>query len=308
MPTDLLPHNAPSLGGDGAHGLIPVCDEMGNEFLELRSRTATARVALHGAQVMSFIAGGGEVLWTGPYQITPGKDCWGGIPLCWPWFMTGTGDKPIVPFHGPARFSNWSLVGSDDIEGGGVRAVLELKGPVRAGDGVEFSLDARLTLTLAESLRIELTTRNTGSRRILLEHCFHSYFRVGDVTRTVLKGLEGTERIDNLSPQPVPVPMTHPLTTNGPASQNFRPFPARLRIEDPVLGRCITLSSQAASHLVLWNSGPVREQDGRTTGEHEWRTQLALEPLRGLDKAVNLGPGQTASLDMEISVSELGEH
>lgn len=276
----------------------------GEEMLELQAGQSTASVSLWGAQVMSFNPGRnlGEVLWTGSHQVSPGKDCWGGIPLCWPWFMSGQGPSFLGPFHGPARLSKWKVVKNAVSESGVTRATLELKGPILARDGTVFPLDARLVISLSHSLHLELITKNTGDSEVTLESCFHAYFRVGDVNRVRLQGLEGTSVIDQLAGDQVTTPISQAVTASGPASRIFRPFPEILTVEDPVLQRQIELRSGAASQLVLWNSGPVRSENGRTTGEPEWRTQLALEPLRGIEQKVTLAPGESTSLDLKISV------
>ena len=274
--------------------------------MELQAGGASASISLWGGQLMSYRAGtpAREVLWTGPYTTGPGMDCWGGVPLCWPWFMTGRGERPLLPFHGPARHSLWSVIDQGATPDGRVRAALELRNPVEASTGQRMDLVAVLTVTLGESLTLELETRNTGRDPVSVEQCFHSYFLIGDVGRMRIEGLQQTLCRDNRDPDAGAHTPESPVAFDGPASRLFEPFPNAVRIVDDQLERTVVLRAEGASHLVLWNSGPLRQENGRPTGEADWRTQLALEPLRGLDKALSLPPGEALRLAMEIAVEQ----
>ncbi len=267
---------------------------------------ARVTVSLHGANVVSYIPSErlGEVIWTGQYKPLPGKDCWGGIPIVWPWFILGTGQTPNAPFHGPARFATWN-VADKFISDAGSEVRLSLPVPQKKVDGEVIPLEAELRIRLHNSLNLQLITRNTGVQPYLLEHCFHAYFKVGDVTQIRIDGLEGTKVQDNRIPGARPAIQMIPITLDGPAARVYRPFPYRVTLEDPLLGRCLVLRSPEAAQLVLWNSGPIRKENGHLTGEAEWRTQIALEPLCGLEKAIELAPGDVTQLTMEIEAVAL---
>lgn len=282
-----------------SHGTI---EEIASDIL-LTAGEARTTVSLHGAQVMSYIPATnlGEVIWTGGHAPAPGTDCWGGIPLVWPWFMTGHGPDHRGPFHGPARRSGWSL-DSRDTADGLARATFVPTTRLADAAGAPIPLDPRLTVTLAaDSLRLDLATTNPTDTGQPLEHCFHSYFRVGDVTRLSVHGLEGTTVQDNRRPGSPQEVQLIPLTLDGPAARIFRPFPARVTIDDPVLGRRIVLQAPGARQLVLWNAGPPRTENGNQTGEAEWQSQLAIEPLTGIEHQLTLEPGGHATLTLEIT-------
>jgi glucose-6-phosphate 1-epimerase len=266
-----------------------------------------AVVSLHGATLTSFIPSPaiGEVIWTGGHEPAPGDDCWGGIPLVWPWFMSGTGESPKGPFHGVARFAKWEVL---DISKNSSFTELRLKLPglLESASGEPVQLEAELRVRLSDTLTLELITTNPTDRSQPLEHCFHSYFFVGDVTRIRINGLEDSEVQDNLLPTGSPrSKQAGTVTLQGPAARIFRPFPDEVSVEDPVLNRRIRLRSPEAAQLVLWNSGTPRIENNRPTGEVEWQTQIALEPLRGLEQILTLAPGEKARLSLEIEVEPL---
>ena len=75
-------------------------------ILQIRNDAAEAKIALHGAHVLSYRpAGEREVLWLSEESwAEPGKPIRGGIPVCWPWF--GPAQEPA---HGVARINEWAL-------------------------------------------------------------------------------------------------------------------------------------------------------------------------------------------------------
>jgi D-hexose-6-phosphate mutarotase len=255
----------------------------------LTSAGAVAEVALYGAQLVGFRPKDQEhdVLWLGHYRPVAGKDCWGGIPLCWPWFMVRK-DPPHGPFHGFGRFSHWRVLAAEAPDAVTTRLRLGLADSEETRATWPHAFEAELVVTLRRELDLELITRNTGGEPMRLEHCFHTYFRAADATRIRILGLEEA---------PVAVP--------GHVSRVFQGVEGPCRIEDPLWRRAIVMEKRGSRQTVLWNSGPVREVNGRQTGEPEWRTQVAVEALRGQDDALVVPPGGEARLGMTIRVEEL---
>ncbi len=261
-------------------------NEHGVIVARLATADAAADVALYGAQLISYRPKdqSHDVLWLGHYRPAVGKDCWGGIPLCWPWFMTRK-EPPHGPFHGFGRFSHWQVRGSEAPDAQTTRLRLGLSDSDETRKIWPHAFDAELVVTLRRDLDVELITRNTGTAPLRLEHCFHTYFHVGDATQIRLLGLED---------QPVTVP--------GHVARVFPNVTAPCRIEDPVWRRTIVMEKRGSRQTVLWNSGPVREVNGRATGEPEWQTQVAVEALCGQEEALIVPHGGDARLGMTIRV------
>lgn len=205
---------------------------------------AQARVALQGAQVLSWRPGGGEdVLWCSP-DIAPGsgKPMRGGIPVCWPWF--GPHAEPGRPQHGHARTAIWRLDGA-----------------VRTGAGWHLSfglpagadmLSARLDIEIGHQLSLELRTRNEGSSTATLSTALHTYFRVGDVTRVRVGGLDGTAYRDNADGGRAKV-QHGDLTITRETVALFDVSPAAVVIEDPVMARRIHIERDGGTSTIVWN-------------------------------------------------------
>lgn len=289
-----------------AESLTAAAEASETGVLTLAHGDASIALSLHGANLVSYVPSQevGEVIWTGGYATLPGKDCWGGVPIVWPWFMMGNGETPKGPFHGPARFATWEILDLTQTAEA-TELLFGLPSPQETRAGEVIPLEAELRIRLGDTLTLQLITRNPSETSQPLEHCFHAYFKVGDVTRIRIDGLQGTEVQDNRKPGGERGTQLIPVTLDGPAARIYRPFPDQVILEDPVLARRLALRSPEAAQLVLWNSGPVREENGNSTGEAEWRTQLALEPLRGLEEAITLEPGEAARLTLEIEATAL---
>ncbi len=300
-----------------AHGTVPATEwharsgidgqfeitrnAQGAEIARLRSAHATAEVALYGAQLLSYLPVDQvhDVLWMGQYAPEEGKDCWGGIPLCWPWFMVRK-EPPHGPFHGFGRFSHWEVCGVEAPGGEMLRVRLGLWDTEKTREIWPHAFAAELVISLNQRLDLELRTRNTGDAPFTLEHCFHSYFRVGDVTRIRILGLEGGETQDNSAPGAPRFRQEGPLLVPGHIARVVRGAADMCRIEDPAWGRTLVVEKRGSPQTVVWNSGPVRTENGRRTGEPEWQTQIAVEALRGLEEAVTVAPGAEVSLGMSV--------
>lgn len=271
----------------------------GATHARLTTGAATADISLMGALVTSYIPGPDQpdVFWMGTYVPGRDRDVWGGIPLCWPWFVQGT-DGTKRPFHGFARHSEWTVIGAETPSDELTVLRLELTDSEETRTFWPHAFRAEFRVELGSSLKITLITENTGDEPFELEQAFHTYFRVGDVTKAVIRGLEGTEGKsgDQTFTQ------EGPLTLNGPYSAVFDGVEGDCTIEDPVWNRTIRIRKSGSRQAVVWNSGPVREVNGRTTGEPGWQTQLTLEQLMGLDDARVIQPGKTAELTAEFII------
>jgi glucose-6-phosphate 1-epimerase len=168
----------------------------GLPLLVITNRHARAVVCLQGAQALSYIpTGKTDLLWLSPKaRLSPGEPIRGGIPICSPWFASGTGNQK--PFHGFARTSLWTILDSrTEADGTSVLGLILEAG--RENRRIwDHELSLRLEISVGSRLSMSFEAKNEGSEAIRLEHLWHSYFAIGDISRTSLSGLEGREFID----------------------------------------------------------------------------------------------------------------
>ncbi len=249
----------------------------------------SALVALHGAQVLSWVAGGRERLYLSPRAVFDGKSAIrGGIPLCFPQFN----QRGPLPKHGFARNLAWRRVAASK-EGDAQSALcLELTDSDATRTWWPKRFAAQLTVTLGlGSLRVQLAVHNTGNTdegAWDFTTALHTYLCVEDVGRAQLTGLDGCARWDALAD--ARGVQQGPVTFSGEYDRVFRAPAGAIHLHDGAHGLQITQSTSLAS-TVVWNPGadlcarlPDMPHDG-------YRSMLCVEAAQ-IDQPVTLAPGQ----------------
>jgi glucose-6-phosphate 1-epimerase len=155
------------------------------------------RVVLHGAQVLSWVAGGRERLYLSLRSRFDGKtEIRGGVPICFPQFNR----RGSLPKHGFARNMSWLVDGVPDL--GEQSAALRLRLPSSEATRAFWppSFEATLTLLLRpSSLQMTLGVRNTGKAPLGFTGALHTYLAVDDISTVQLDGLHSQPEWDALT-------------------------------------------------------------------------------------------------------------
>ena len=169
-------HLAPGVGG------LPI--------VRVTGRAGSAEVYLHGAHVASWVpAGGAPVLWmSAASRFTPGTAIRGGIPICFPWFGPNAADA-TAPAHGFARVTEWQLSGAAEVGDDVVLTFHLTDSPATRASAWPHPFEARYTVTVGATLRLELTVTNRDTVPVTVEEALHSYFAIDDIHRTTVAGL-----------------------------------------------------------------------------------------------------------------------
>ena len=279
----------------------------GGSVVTLTTESATAKIALDGARVISYVSGGREVLWSPKVPGVPGTG-WihGGIPVCWPYF--GGKASETCPPHGFARDCRFKVVdSSSSAVCSRVLLQLESSEETRRTWPHDFTLQVEVTLT--DSLHLTLRTLNRGKDAFAFTGGFHPYFRLGDVAQARVTGVDGLRFCDSRVTSEFGGPWTGDLRLSDAHDHVFieTTTTAARTIIDPVLGRTIDWMSSGVPRLVLWNPGPEDEAaDNPAPGQlatGDWRHIACVEPaLIWKDAAVTLPPGGRHEIAFEISV------
>lgn len=261
----------------------------GQPCIRLRASNGdTALVALHGAQVLSWVSGGRERLYLSPNAVFDGQAAIrGGIPLCFPQFN----QRGPLPKHGFARNLTWS---ADDAqaEASATRLALHLSDDERTRAWWPQAFAARVDVVLsAGRLRVDCTVRNTGAVAWDFTIALHSYLRVDDIAQVGLQGLDGCARWDAV--QDARDTQQGPITFAGEYDSVFAAAPAPLQLRDGA-HRLEIAQSPTMGQTVVWNPGaalcarlPDMPADGHTH-------MLCVEAAQ-IDTPVVLAPGATWS-------------
>lgn len=261
----------------------------GQPCIRLRAGNGdTALVALHGAQVLSWVSGGRERLYLSANAVFDGQAAIrGGIPLCFPQFN----QRGPLPKHGFARNLAWR---ADDVqaEAGTARLALHLADDERSRAWWPRAFAARVDVVLAAGeLRVDCTVRNTDAVAWDFTLALHSYLRVDDIAQVRLQGLDGCARWDAVAD--VHGTQQGPITFAGEYDSVFAAAPGPLLLNDGMHRLEIT-QSQTMGQTVVWNPGAAlcARLSDMPDGGHAH--MLCVEAAQ-IDTPVVLAPGATWS-------------
>ena len=290
--------------------------------VRLETHHGLARVLLKGAQVIDWSTRDHDaILWTssreGEHAATPpsppasqsiGKPLRGGIPVCWPWFgsdRSGTGR----PAHGFVRGAPWTVrrTACEPAE----TASITLEADVAAAGAGFDPPDARLTLTvtLSDCLGLRLRTTNLAREPLTISQALHTYFRIGDIDRVAILGLDGCGYLDALDGFAERV-QSGPVRLSCEVDRIYVDMSeaARTRtitVRDLSRERSILVTSQGSASAVIWNPWIEKSQRLGDMAADDYRRMVCVETANAASDAVTIGPGLTHTLAVDYRVGPL---
>ncbi|WP_288252241.1 D-hexose-6-phosphate mutarotase [uncultured Hydrogenophaga sp.] len=280
----------------------------GLPMLEVNNPLSRAQVSLQGAQLLSFQPHGQpDWLFLSPRaRFEPGQPIRGGVPVCWPWFgpHPEAGDRPA---HGFARQRPWSLRQSADDSDGTTRLTLALSDDDATRALWPHAFELRLDIRVGRTLRLSLSTRNTGDTGFTITQALHSYFAVDHIDTVRVLGLEGSGFIDKLPGAPAQGQATgEALRFSGRLDRIYQPAPERLRILGAAGNQCLDLRSEGSRTAVVWNPGAELAATMADLGPHTHQRFVCVETANAGDDTITLPPGGQHRLTVEIAAQAAG--
>lgn len=225
---------------------------------------ARAELYLHGAHVTSWIPAGDtadRLFLSARSHFGPGEAIRGGIPVCFPQFAA----QGPLPNHGFARVSTWEVIRAGRTEAGAARAVLGLADSpaTRAQWPHPFALELTVTAT-GSTLALALAVVNTGAAAFEFTGALHTYLRVADVRRAVVRGLQHARYRDKALGTDGNLETAPELAFDREIDRVYYAAPDDLAAHEP--GHSISVRATGFPDTVVWNPGPQR---GTTLGDLE---------------------------------------
>ncbi|SDH64135.1 D-hexose-6-phosphate mutarotase [Pseudomonas benzenivorans] len=254
----------------------------GRELLLLEHSHFQAAFSRQGGQLLHFQPRGQRPwLWCASHWPQGGA-IRGGVPVCWPWFGRHPSESGW-PSHGWARLSDWQLLGSTADEQG-----MHLRWQLELCDWT-VSLDAEL----GAGLKLRLSTRHQDSEPCQLSHALHAYWRVSDVARVALLGLDGAAGYDLLAR--ADCRQQGELRIEEGCHRIFRRA-GLLQLQDLAWQRRLCIDTRGGANSVVWHPGSRPLTD---VGWNEALGFLCVEAASCGADSLCLVPGQEARLELK---------
>ncbi|MBI5439336.1 MAG: D-hexose-6-phosphate mutarotase [Nitrosomonadales bacterium] len=296
-------------------------DASGLVIAEISNQQATASLCLQGAHLMAWQPRSQPVpvVWLSrDAKLAAGKPIRGGVPVCWPWFGAHASEpgfasfRPAakclltpLPAHGFARTAPWRVVESGTEPNGATRLTLRLEGNEKTR--AQWPHDSRLELAViaGETLRMELSTENTGKSDFVISEALHTYFKISDIGAVRVTGLAGCDYWDKVGGSAL-------NRQNGAisfASETDRVYinsAAECAIEDGRLKRRIRVAKSGSLSTVVWTPWTAKAEKMGDLGQPDgWREMLCVESANAIDNTVRVAAGTRHKLMVEYFAGSL---
>lgn len=286
-----------------------IAGSVGLPLIQVRNAQAEAVVSLHGAQVLSYRPRGAnaDVLFLSERaHFQAGKAIRGGVPVCWPWF--GADPQGLGrPSHGLARTRLWSVRGTATTPEGETQVTLGLVDTPETLSIWPHAFRLTMEITVGPTLRLALTTRNTGGTPFTITQALHSYFTVGDIAMTTVTGLDGGRYIDKAAGAGGAVKQqAGAVAFVAEVDRIYTGVPPELAVEDRALQRVVRIRCEGSHTAVVWNPWSALAAGMADLAHGAHRRFVCVETANAGDEVVTLPPGGEQRLVAAIALSPMG--
>jgi glucose-6-phosphate 1-epimerase len=267
---------------------------------------ASALISVYAGQLLSFRPAGHshDMLFVSEAAYyEEGKAIKGGIPVCWPWF--GADPEGLGrPAHGFVRNRAWTVSAAETLADGDTRLTLGLVDDeqTRGFWGSAFNLS--LAVTVGNVLKAELVTRNTGNVPFTITQALHSYFRVGEIGRVQVLGLDGTDYLDKAGDGSRKT-QAGPVRFSEEVDRIYLEAGPELIIVDEALGRRIRIVSTGSGTAVVWNPWVDISADMGDLQNDDYQRFVCVETANAAADTIEITPGLEYRLGAEYRVEPM---
>ncbi len=287
----------------------------GFPIITINNSHASARISLYGGQLLDFKPHNQEepLLWLSEKGLSEkalyskNKAIRGGIPICWPWFGLLNEDS-VLPAHGYARISLWGVHSTQSLSDGSTQVVLKISGTSTGMQqpDLQHYLDCNLslTITVSNTLSLELQTTNRGLSPIVITEALHSYFKVSDIHKICIEGLEQVNYLDKVNDNMSCI-QEGAVKFSGETDRVFVNTQADIHLIDYGFNRKITLSKNNSNSTVVWNPWQEKSQAMGDMSNEAWLKMVCIESANVHSNKIVINPEQSHCLTSVIRVEEI---
>lgn len=267
---------------------------------------ASAKVSLHGGQVISWRnERGEELLFTSSKAIfKPPKAMRGGIPICFPQF----GNCGSLEQHGFARNKIWAIeddpppLPANDTHGKSFVDLL-LKPSEEDLKFWPHSFEFRLRVGLGTDGNLSLISRirNVNGKLFSFSFAYHSYLSVSDISEVRIEGLETMDYFDNLFNRERFTEQGDAITFESEIDRVYLSSPNCVAVLDHERKRTYVLRKEGLPDVVVWNPWDKKSKAMTDLGDDEYKQMLCVDGA-AIEKPITLKPGEEWTGRLEIAV------
>ena len=259
-------------------------------------------VSLYGGQVLSYqpVSQQHDLLFVSKNAFyETGKAIKGGTPICWPWFGENPENK-MLPFHGFVRNQLWEVKAVDRSDSY-VKIVLRICDRTETLSIWPHQFVLEQTITIGDTLRIELKTKNTGKNNFTLTQAIHTYFKVGDISQVILEGLENKSYLDKTEQFNEKL-QTGMVCIDKETDRIYLDVQYPLHVKDSSLNRTIQINSTGSNTAVVWNPWKEICMASADLQEDEYHSFICVETANTANEFYVLSPGEQHCLIAEYRI------
>ncbi|RWR96508.1 putative glucose-6-phosphate 1-epimerase isoform X1 [Cinnamomum micranthum f. kanehirae] len=267
-------------------------------------RGSSARVSLHGGQVISWRnERGEELLFTSSKAIfKPPKAMRGGIPICFPQF----GNCGSLEQHGFARNKIWSIdnnpppLHSNNCKGGSsINLLLKPSEEDLKCWPHCFEFRLRVSLGLDGDLILVSRIRNIDNKPFNFSFAYHTYFSVSDISEVRIEGLETLDYLDNLRQRERFTEQGDAITFEYEVDRVYLSSPNVVAVLDHEKKRTFVILKEGLPDVVVWNPWEKKSKSMADFGDEEYKQMLCVDGA-AIEKPITLKPGKEWTGQLEI--------
>jgi D-hexose-6-phosphate mutarotase len=277
---------------DDASGLI---------VADISNTQATASLCLQGAHLMTWQPRSQKVpvVWLSrDAKLAAGKSIRGGAPVCWPWFGAHPTESGF-PGHGFARTVPWQVIESGTEPNGATRLTLRLVESEKTRAQWPHDCTVDLTVIVGETLRMELSTENTGAGDFVIGEALHTYFQIGDIGTARVTGLEGCDYWDKVGGSTLRK-QDGAIGFSGETDRVYINTGAECVIQDDKLKRRIHVAKSGSLSTVVWTPWTEKANKMGDMGQPDgWREMVCVESVNAIENVVNVPAGTRHTMIVE---------
>jgi glucose-6-phosphate 1-epimerase len=247
---------------------------------------ASAELSLYGGQLLSWRPAGGEewLFLSRSARFRRGEGIRGGIPVMFPQFA----DRGPLPKHGFARTEMWRRA---DDGADASRATLELADSSATRQPWPHAFRLQLHVELgAHDVNVTLAVENTGDAPFTFTCALHGYFRIGDVRRAGVEGLQGAAYLDKTEDMAERRQEDARLAVSGLVDRIYGDAPGTVSLVDDVGARELRVRNRGFRDVVVWNPWQELADELPDMDDDEYLRMLCVEAAQVLEP-LTLEPG-----------------